>query len=174
MLFHFSDGPGINRFVPRPVKTPVRRPAGQEWLNGPLVWAISAAYAFLYLFPRECPRIVAWATKDTAAADQAAWLGPHRRVAYVETAWMPRIARARIYRYTLADDSFVALEDVGMHVSRADIVPTGMTTLTDLPTQLTENEVCLRAVPSLVPLKPLWDTSLHVSGIRSRHATGWY
>lgn len=59
MLYHFSDDPGITRFVPRALKK--QRPSEQEWLNGPLVWAISEAFAFLYLFPRDCPRIVTWA-----------------------------------------------------------------------------------------------------------------
>lgn len=70
MLYHFSDDPGITRFVPRPVQTPVPRANGQEWLNGPLVWAISDVFAFLYLFPRNCPRIVAWAVENTRPNDE--------------------------------------------------------------------------------------------------------
>ncbi|HMG50328.1 MAG TPA: hypothetical protein VK597_07005, partial [Inquilinus sp.] len=59
-LFHFSDDPAIERFEPRPVRVPSARPAGREWLNGPLVWAIDDAHQMLYLFPRDCPRILAW------------------------------------------------------------------------------------------------------------------
>lgn len=173
MLYHFSDDPGIKRFVPRPVRTPAPRPAGQDWLNGPLVWAISDAFTFLYLFPRDCPRILAWAIQDSTVADQTTWLGGHKRVAYVEEAWMARIRQAYIYRYALPDADFTALDDIGMHVSRRAIVPTGITRLTDLRTRLTEQNVALRVVPSLVPLRPLWDTTLHVSGIRLRNAAGW-
>lgn len=57
-LFHFSEEPDIGHFEPRPVRTPAARRAGQEWLNGPLVWAIDEDHQRLYLFPRECPRIV--------------------------------------------------------------------------------------------------------------------
>ncbi|WP_339329380.1 DUF6886 family protein [Burkholderia multivorans] len=50
-LFHFSDDPGIAMFHPRPVRVADDRPAGQEWLNGPLVWATDEAHYLLYLFP---------------------------------------------------------------------------------------------------------------------------
>jgi hypothetical protein len=171
MLYHFSEDGGITRFAPR--SATAQRAAGQDWLNDPLVWAISDEFAFLYLFPRDCPRIVAWAVQDTTTTDQAAWLGPHRRIAYVEEAWMERITQTHIYRYDLPGDDFTALEDVGMHVSRAETIPTRVTKLTDLPSRLAENDVFLRTVPSLLPLKPVWDTTLHASGIRLRHAIGF-
>ena len=40
-LFHFSDDPSIEEFVPRSVLVPSERPPGQDWLNGPLVWAVN-------------------------------------------------------------------------------------------------------------------------------------
>ena len=46
-LFHFSDDPDISEFVPRPVLIPSQRPAGREWLNGPLVWAIEEEFDFV-------------------------------------------------------------------------------------------------------------------------------
>jgi hypothetical protein len=52
-LFHFSDDPEIVRFVPRPIRTLVERPAGLKWLNGPLVWAIDEPHEPMYLFPRD-------------------------------------------------------------------------------------------------------------------------
>ncbi len=57
-LFHFSDDPAIALFVPRPVAVPLARSAGREWLNGPLVWATDELHAILYLFPRDCPRVL--------------------------------------------------------------------------------------------------------------------
>lgn len=74
-LFHFSEAPDITRFTPRPVTVPSERPPGRDWLNGPLVWAIDEARAFLYLFPRACPRIVIWSTADTSPEDRRQWLG---------------------------------------------------------------------------------------------------
>ena len=52
-LFHFSEDAAITRFAPRPVAVPSARPREQEWLNGPLVWAIDEAHQPLYLFPRD-------------------------------------------------------------------------------------------------------------------------
>ena len=74
-LFHYSDDPTIKVFEPRPVQVPVVRPKGFEWLNGALVWAIDEAREPMYLFPRECPRILVWATSNTTAADHDRWFG---------------------------------------------------------------------------------------------------
>jgi|ERR1035437_264431 hypothetical protein len=73
-LFHFSEDPAIAKFDPRPVQVASDRPAGREWLNGPLVWAIEESHQRLYLFPRDCPRILLWATPKTTAEDVARWL----------------------------------------------------------------------------------------------------
>lgn len=57
-LFHFSDDAAIGTFTPRSVLVPSQRAPGMEWLNGPLVWAIEEPLDFMYLFPRDCPRIL--------------------------------------------------------------------------------------------------------------------
>lgn len=174
-LYHFSDRPGISLFEPRPVATPVDRPGGQEWLNGPLVWAISDAYDFLYLFPRECPRILLWATDATSVSDRAAWLGDADRqvVAYVESRWIETLKNATIHRYEVPPHSFEDVEDVGMWVSKTAVRPLSAVALSDLPGRLRERGVALRALESLSPLKDAWTSTLHVSGIRLRNAIGW-
>ena len=87
-LFHFSDDPAIARFEPRPVARPSLRPAGQDWLNGPLVWAIDEPHHPMYLFPRDCPRILLWPRNDTTAEDQDRWFGDRacRMIAHIEWA----------------------------------------------------------------------------------------
>ena len=72
-LFHFSDDGGLTRFTPRPVLVPSARPPGRDWLNGPLVWAIDEARQPLYLFPRDCPRILLYPTPATTAEDLQRW-----------------------------------------------------------------------------------------------------
>jgi len=67
-LFHFSDDPRIEVFEPRSPRVLAVRPSGQQWLNGPLVWAIDESHSILYLFPRECPRVVIWPTRQTTDA----------------------------------------------------------------------------------------------------------
>lgn len=172
-LFHFSDDAEIARFDPRPVRVPVQRPAGMDWLNGPLVWAIDAEHAFLYLFPRDCPRILVWATGQSSAEDRRRWLGAARIVAFVETGWVDALGAAAITRYDLDPTGFMPLDDVGMWVSHQGAEITARARIANLPDALAQADVTVRVVDTLVPLKPVWDTSLHASGIRLRHARGW-
>jgi uncharacterized protein DUF6886 len=157
------------------VRLPSKRARGREWLNGALVWAIDEVHQAMYLFPRECPRILLWPTPTTREEDQAQYWGDSdaRMIAYVETAWLDRLRSAEIYRYELPTGSFEDLGDAGMWVSRTAVAPKAMTALHDLPYELAALDVELRPVESLVPLKNVWSTSLHASGIRLRNASGW-
>ncbi len=174
-LFHFSEDPAISRFEPRPVRTPSRRAPGREWLNGPLVWAIDEAHQPMYLFPRDCPRVLLWPLATTRAEDRAAWWGQSqaRMLAYVERGWLAALSGARLYRYELPAEPFECLDDAGMWVSRQAVTPSAVIEVADLPAALADRDVELRAVDSLVPLRGAWDTSLHASGIRLRNAVGW-
>ncbi|MEM7734315.1 MAG: DUF6886 family protein [Deinococcota bacterium] len=173
-LFHFSHDPNITIFHPRPVRVPVQRPPGQDWLNGSLVWAIDHDHQAMYLFPRDCPRIICWPTPDTLPEDVATWWQGSTRgkLAYIEQAWLERLSTATLYRYNLPVESFETLQDAGMWVSRKAVKPLNCEQLTELPKLLAQEDTELRVVKSLVPLKRLWKTSLHVSGIRLRKATG--
>ena len=174
-LYHFSEDPSIDVFVPRPVHVPVERPAGFNWLNGPLVWAIDEAREVMYLFPRDCPRILLWAIPDSTSGDIGHWWrgSPCKTLAYVEKAWLERFQSATIYRYELPVESFKDLHDAGMWVSKEVVEPLRMDALSNLMDELETHNVELRVVDSLVPLKEVWRTSLHASGIRLRNAQGW-
>jgi len=174
-LFHFSDDPDIAVFEPRSVRVPSQRAEGRAWLNGPLVWAIDEAHQGLYLFPRECPRIVIWPVSTTTPDDLERWWAGWtcRMIAHVEWAWFERLQRGAIYRYELPTQLFEDLDDAGMWVSRAPVSPLGVERLDDLPAALRANGVELRLMESLTPLKSVWTTSLHASGIRLRNAIGW-
>ncbi len=171
-LFHFSEESGIARFEPRPVRVPSERAAGMEWLNGPLVWAIDEVRQPLYLFPRDCPRILLWPGPDTRAADRALWLGDTtaRVVAFIETPWVETHARACIHRYELPTATFEDLQDAGMWASRRTVEPVGVTTFIDLPAELVAQGAELRVVESLWPLVAAHGSSLGFNGLRLRHA----
>jgi hypothetical protein len=175
-LFHFGETSGIKAFDPRPVLVSAPRPKGQEWLNGPLVWAIDEAHGFLYFFPRECPRIFLWPTPSTTEEDRSMWMGrtSARAIAYVETAWLERIWRASLYRYEMPSETFEPVEDVGMWISRSTVEPTREEHFTCLPHQLSVSEVELRWLDDLASLRPVWGSTLHASGIRLRNAKGYY
>jgi hypothetical protein len=172
-LFHFSDDPDITRFEPRPVRVPAQRAPGQEWLNGPLVWAIDEPHQPMYLFPRDCPRILVWAKPGTTPTDRQRWLGTRSARAYIEAAWLPRLTSAILHRYEFADAGFEDLGDAGMWVCRTAVTPIGQTEVRDLRRALEAQDVELTVLDTLLPLKDIWSTSLHASGIRLRHVQGW-
>jgi hypothetical protein len=167
VVYHFSEDPDIAVFEPR---TPAQRPEVQ-----PLVWAIDAWHAPMYFFPRDCPRILFWPLPATTADDRARYWGDRdaRMVACVEWAWLPRIREARLYRYTFDDAGFEDLDDAGMRVHRGSVVPAAVEPVGDLLAALKDAGVELRLMPSLLPLRGMWETSLHASGIRLRNAAGW-
>ena len=94
-------------------------------------------------------------------------------IAFVETAWLARIEGQCLFRYEFPTDTFEDLNDAGMWVSQEAIEPIGVRRIDDLLAELIAQDVELKVVESLVPLKGLWGTSLHVSGIRLRNARGW-
>lgn len=174
-LFHFSDSGAIERFEPRPVGVPSERQQGCEWLNGPLVWAIDSWHQSMYLFPRDCPRILLWRKDSTTGGDADCYFGSSsaRILAYVEEAWMPKVETETLFRYELPIASFQSLDDAGMWVSRFVVEPKDRLTITNLPARLLSERVELRVLDDLTPLKSVWDTSLHASGIRLRNASKW-
>ena len=174
-LCHFSEDPSIGTFEPRPVREPSVRAPGRDWLNGPLVWAIDAWHEPMYYFPRDCPRILLWPTPTTTSADRERWWGQGERriLAHIEEAWLPRLRTARLFRYSFAADGFERLDDAGMWVSRTRATPLSVEPLGDLVAALEATDVELRVLPDLTPLKGVWETSLHASGIRLRNAVGW-
>lgn len=94
-------------------------------------------------------------------------------IAHVESEWLNRLKTETLYRYELPAASFENLHDAGMCVSRDPVAPVHVETLSDLPAELRAHGVELRIMESLSPLKKLWTTSLHVSGLRLRNARGW-
>jgi hypothetical protein len=174
-LFHFSDDPAIATFIPRPVGVAAPRAKGKEWLNGPLVWAIDENHQPMYLFPRECPRILLWPKADSLQSDRDEWWrgSRARMIAFIEAAWSKRHAAAHLYRYEFPEVGFENLHDAGMWVSRAAVKPVDVVRINGLPERLAEQGVELRILDSLAPLKNIWSTSLHASGLRLRSASGW-
>ena len=174
-VLHFSEDPTIHEFVPRAVRIPSERPPGQEWLNGPLVWAVSEARQATYLFPRDCPRILVWPTEHTTDADRERWWGDRRcrTIAHVEWGWLERIRTALLVRYELAADTFEPLDDAWMWVSRQTVRPLRALPCGPLLDALEAEDVELRVMDRLTPLRDAWSSSLHVSGIRLRNARDW-
>ena len=174
-LFHFSDQGDLERFEPRRVAVASERPPGRDWLNGPLVWAIDEWHQPMYLFPRDCPRILVWPNATTTDADIKAWWGGRaaRMIAHIEWSWFEAVKEGRLFRYELPATDFECLQDAGMWVSPLTVEPIAVDVITDLPNALRSCSVELRIVDDLTHLKGLWSTTLHASGIRLRNAANW-
>ncbi|WP_182914733.1 DUF6886 family protein [Paenibacillus thiaminolyticus] len=92
MLYHFSEEPGIKRFVPRENQN-------REGLP-PVVWAIDEEHQFTYFFPRNCPRIVVRATPDMSEEERDRFFGQSlaNAIITIESRWYARVADCTIYR----------------------------------------------------------------------------
>jgi hypothetical protein len=133
-LFHLSEDAGIDRFMPKPVLVPSTRSTGEEWLNGPLVWAVDERRIATYYFPRECPRILLWPTEATNAEDLAAWWGNREctMIAHVEWSWLEGIREQTLFRYELPSISFQPTSDDWMWVSKDPVEPIAIERMGDL------------------------------------------
>jgi hypothetical protein len=138
VVHHYSEHPGIVEFVPH---VPVTNPGGP-----PLVWAIEPAYAPLYWFPRDCPRVTVWAHDDGQRARlRAQWGGTGSRVHFAAASDESWIRRARLFEYSFAPERFEPWPDAeGQWVAAVGVRPTGIRILDDLVAAHAAAEVDLR------------------------------
>ena len=165
VLHHFSEDPLIRRFVPHvPASNPTQAPA---------VWAIDAAHAPLYWFPRECPRVTVW-PRDASErpAFEARFGTTAPRLHAIETAWLERMQTVELYRYDLPATTFRPwAEASGQWISQVEVVPLSVSPVGDLLSLHAHAGIELRVVGSLWPLRELavsdeWDFSI----VRMRNA----
>jgi hypothetical protein len=166
-LYHFSEDPAIELFVPRP---PVATPDAE-----PLVWGIDADHASLYCFPRDCPRVCFAARADSSVEEIERFLGltTARLVIAIEGEWLERMRSTRLYRYHLPSETFMMIDEgAGYHVSREPVVPSKVEPVGDLIEELVDAGVELRITPSLWLLHDaVAASSLRFSMIRMRNAS---
>src|SRR5262249_26667394 len=134
-LYHFSEDPAIERFVPRP---PLAHPEVE-----PLVWAIDDWHAPMYYVPRDCPRVCFWPLPTTTTEDRIRFFEyvPARMVVAIEWAWFDRLCSAHVYRYEMPEEPFESLHDAGMYVSRQTVAPLNVEPLGDLVARMREAQV---------------------------------
>lgn len=156
-LWHFSENPTLGHFVPRDGK----------------VWAIADPHAWLYWFPRDCPRACFWAVPETTDDDVEYWLDgdPDRRVAVVESSWFERLRSIRLYAYRMPPEPFDVVEDGRFYIASTPVDAIERIELADLLARHAEAGNELRIAPSLYPLwERVSETTLDFSGIRLRNA----
>jgi hypothetical protein len=146
-LYHFSEDPGIARFVPHVPRTNPGQPAR--------VYAIDAEHEALYWFPRDCPRVTVWAD-DVAQHDAlrerfttSAW-----RLHAIESAWLARLRDVELYRYALDATAFVPWDEAdGQWISEEVVEPLRVEPCGDLLQRHAQASIELRVVPDLWPLR---------------------
>lgn len=164
-LYHFSEDPGIERFVPHVPATNPDHPAA--------VWAIDAVHAPLYWFPRDCPRVTAWPRDDRErAAFRREFATIADRVHVVELGWLDAIRSTVLYRYVFdAEPSERWTEVNGQYTATTEVMPLAVEPVGDLLALHAAAGIELRFVPDLRPLHDLavcdeWDFSV----VRMRNA----
>ena len=165
VLFHFSEDPSIERFVPHVPRTNLAHP--------PSVWAIDERHAPLYWFPRNCPRVTVWSgDRFERSGFRETFCTLADRVHGVELGWLPAIRAASLYRYHFGASPFRPWPDAsGQWISESPVEPVAIEPVGDLLDAHVEAGIELRAVPSLWPLHDLarsdrWDFSI----VRMRYA----
>jgi hypothetical protein len=93
---------------------------------------------------------------------------------YVEQSWMERISQQVIFRYELPIGQFRQTSDRWMWVADVEVTPLAVKRIDDLVGALYKHDVELRVVDSLLPLRPVWQSTMHASGIRLRNAQDWF
>ncbi len=159
MLYHFSEDPGIERFVPHvPETNPTQEPA---------VWAIDEDHASLYWFPRDCPRVTAWPRNPVERERfETVFATSARRVHAIELGWLERMRSTAVYRYEMPLGPFMPWDEAsGQWVAHEVVEPLSVEPLGDLLALHEAARIELRLVPSLWPLIDLvtsddWDFSI--------------
>jgi hypothetical protein len=166
-LLHFSEDPTIEHFVPHVAATTTR--------SDPVVWAVDAAHAPSYWFPRQCPRAMAWVGPTTTAADRERLLSLGRtRVHAVEYGWLEAMRTVDLFAYRLPAAPFRPVDDDDPHafVASTPVDPLGPAERVDDLFALHDGAgIELRVLDNLWAF---WDgvvaSSLGFSGIRLRNA----
>jgi len=116
-LRHFSEDPCITVFAPHVAAT------ARE--QQPYVWAVDFDQAPAYWFPRDCPRVLTWASASATAVDGERFLGASSRVHAIEYAWLDKLLSTVLYAYRFDKSQFVPFGAAEPHayVSTATVRP---------------------------------------------------
>ena len=133
------------------------------------VWAVDAAHAPSYWFPRQCPRMLAWVQASTTDADRTLLGAP--RVHAIEYGWLDAMRTTRIYAYRFAPKDFRPFE-AHSFVAGEEVSPLGPPhPIGDLFALHDEAGIELRVLADLWPFTDaVTSSTLGFSGIRLRNA----
>ncbi|NNE12022.1 MAG: hypothetical protein HKN41_07220 [Ilumatobacter sp.] len=164
-VFHYSEDGAIDRFTPHVPDSNPSHPAA--------VWAIDAEHSPLSWFPRDCPRISAWATDDRQREVlRREFATDADRICAAESGWLDRVRRAHVFRYSFDGEQFARwAEAEGQYISGDVVHPIAVDELDDLLALHAAAEVDLRFIPKLGTLMDrMLASGLPFSFVRIRDA----
>jgi hypothetical protein len=166
-VLHFSEDPTIMHFVPHVAATARQAEA--------YVWAVDFDRAPDYWFPRQCPRVLTWASETTTDVDRDRFLGTSARVHAIEYAWVERMQSTVLYAYRFDKAAFAPFGTPVpyAHVATVPVRPLGPPErVGDLLEAHAAARIELRVFASL---RPYWErvveSTLGYSGIRLGNAS---
>lgn len=148
-LFHVSEDPAIDRFVPR---LPARRDLDP---TVGLVWAIDEARLPNFLTPRNCPRVTYHVGPNTTEADRRRFFSSptQTHAVVIEGRWLDIMRSTTLHIYEFDPAAFTLQDAVaGYYVATETQVPIAHHIIPDLLAELIARNVELRVVDSLWPL----------------------
>ncbi len=117
MLYHFSDKPGIKKFIPKII----------SYNNLPAcVWGIDEEHCVNYFFPRDCSRIIYGKSKNMSMEDEKKFFANTNadKIIYVENKNKERLSEAVIYKYIFDENGFELQDKIaGYFVSYNEVIP---------------------------------------------------
>ncbi|RED66192.1 DUF6886 family protein [Cohnella lupini] len=167
MLYHISEEPDIEQFVPRE--------SGSLPHLSPVVWAMDEDHIINYLFPRDCPRIVYSLSPEVNDDDRKLFFEHtlSQTIIAVENSWYERIRNTGIYKYGFDPFGFELLDrNAGYYIAKQTVKPISIERIDDLIGTIISLGVELRFTPNLWPLRDaiLTSTITKFSIIRFRNA----
>jgi len=148
MLYHFSEDPNIEIFVPREKQNRSDFPA--------VVWAIDKEHEFTYYFPRNCPRIALRRMIDISDENKEKFFGHSiaDTVVVIESKWYPIIKDFTIFRYTFNKEEFEMFDKTaGYYISYNTVKPIEVIPIQNLLDRLVALNIEIRFTPNLHPLR---------------------
>lgn len=150
-LYHFSEDPTIEVFVPRVAPT--------QQVEGAYVWADAQATSPRYWFPRDCPRGTWWRPHGTG------------RVHAIEWDWLDRFLACELYAYRLDAAPFRKNPGGGGWITTETVEPLSVHALGPLLDKHRDAGIELRLVNDLwaLWLEVIALPGIECSGIRLRN-----
>ncbi len=163
VLFHYSEDPCVSRFEPHVPRTNPGVAAA--------VWAIDAARAPLYWFPRDCPRVTVWANTAAQRRHLRHLFGTDcTRVQAAPSSWSDEIGACKLYEYRFEAADFGPWPEAeGQWISYRAVTPADVVPVGDLLERHREVNIDLRLVPSLGAIREtVLESGLPFSIVRYR------